>query len=186
MLCRRRYSFNPDGFARFAWALALGVLFVGESVEGGTLTHRTVALTGEPAPGTEDGVVFSSFTTGLNHWIMRPVIDDQGRVAFIALLTGDGVNESNQSGIWSEGSGDLSLVVRTGMQAPGTPAGVVFTGVPSDYLPVRSTWDNGDVPGPDRRKFLQHFYIWVLYALLAIKWHRKMRWPSMPCARSSV
>jgi len=95
------------------------MLFVGESVEGGTLTYRTVALTGEPAPGTEDGVVFSSFTTGLNHSFMHPVIDDQGRVAFIALLAGDGVNESNQSGIWSEGSGDLVLVVRTGMQAPG-------------------------------------------------------------------
>lgn len=109
---------------------------------GGLLFHK-VALTGEQVPGTEPGVIFLTFTTGLNHDIMRPKIDDQGRVAFIALLTGSGVDATNQSGIWSDATGGLSLVVRTGMQAPGTPDGVTFFGVPSDYLPFPPSFAGG-------------------------------------------
>jgi hypothetical protein len=78
-----------------------------------------VVRSGNPAPGTPDGVKFDSFffQTGFN---------DAGQVAFYAFLAGDGVNPSNDNGIWSEGSGTLSLVARTGSQAPGAPAGVTF------------------------------------------------------------
>ncbi len=107
------------------------------------LSYHKVALTGEPVPGTEPGVIFSVFTTGLSHSIMSPRIDDEGRPAFIALVTGPGVNETNQSGIWSDVDGALQLVVRTGMQAPGVPEGVVFTGVPSDYLPFPPSFQAG-------------------------------------------
>ncbi len=110
---------------------------------GARITYHKIALTGEPAPGTGPGVVFSTFTTGLNHSIMSPRIDEQGRPAFIALLTGPGVDQTNQSGIWTETDGELQLVVRTGMQAPGTPPGVVFSGVPSDYLPFPPSFEAG-------------------------------------------
>jgi hypothetical protein len=44
----------------------------------------------------------------------------------MADLTGSGVDVTNDSGIWSERSGALSLVVREGTQAPGLLAGVTF------------------------------------------------------------
>lgn len=109
----------------------------------GSLTYRKVALTGEDAPGTEPGTRFAVFTTGLNHSIMVPRIDEAGRVAFIALLDGIGVDETNRSGIWGESGGPLSLLVRTGMQAPGTSAGVVFAGVPNEYLPFPPDFSGG-------------------------------------------
>ena len=76
--------------------------------------YDKIALLGDQAPGTAPGVYFSSFTTPLNHSIMAPRIDAQGRAAFIALIAGPGVDPSNQSAIWSELGGELQLVVRTG------------------------------------------------------------------------
>ena len=46
----------------------------------------------------------------------------------MASLTGSGVDSTNNAGIWSEGSGSLALVARSGSQAPGTPSGVNFSG----------------------------------------------------------
>jgi hypothetical protein len=107
------------------------------------LLYRKVALTGEPAPGTEAGTTFAIFTTGLNHSIMVPQIDERGRVAIIALVQGAGVGTTNRSGIWAEDDGELKLVVRTGMHAPGTPSGVVFSGVPNEYLPFPPSFSEG-------------------------------------------
>ena len=55
-----------------------------------------------------------------------PVINDAGQVAFRANLAGSGVDSTNNQGIWSEGSGSLALVARTGSAAPGAPDGVNF------------------------------------------------------------
>ena len=41
------------------------------------------------------------------------------QVAFRANLTGSGVGSTNKVGVWSEGSGNLGLVARTGSGAPG-------------------------------------------------------------------
>src|SRR5207253_490978 len=49
-----------------------------------------------------------------------------GHTAFGGLLTGSGVDSTNSEGIWSEGTGTLSLVARGGMAAPGTVDGVTF------------------------------------------------------------
>jgi len=38
-----------------------------------------------------------------------------------------GVNATNQSGIWAEAAGSVTLVARTGSQAPGLPSGRNFT-----------------------------------------------------------
>lgn len=83
-----------------------------------TAAIRTVALMSQPAPGTPSGVTFGSFSV--------PVLNDSGRVAFYAGLNGTGVVTANGAGIWSEGLGSLSLVARSGSQAPGLPAGVNY------------------------------------------------------------
>jgi hypothetical protein len=84
-------------------------------------TLRTVALTGQQAPGTPEAVTFNSFGyASSGSFSFGPVINDAGQVAFGAQLTGSG------AGIWSEGSGNLALVARRGSQAPGAPDGATF------------------------------------------------------------
>ncbi|MCI0335644.1 MAG: hypothetical protein L0228_20740 [Planctomycetes bacterium] len=81
---------------------------------------RLVTREGNQAPGTSSGVNYLAFT--------EPVLNGAGQTAFYALLTGSGVDNTNDQGIWSEGSGTLDLVARKGSQAPGTPTGVNFGG----------------------------------------------------------
>jgi hypothetical protein len=87
-----------------------------------------IARQGEHAPGTGPNVVFDD--AGLD--FRRPLINGKGEVAFIADLQRGfgGVNASNNRGIWTDTGGDLHLVVRTGDQAPGAPAGAVFSDFP--------------------------------------------------------
>ena len=82
-----------------------------------------VAREGNQAPGTNTGVNFSSFD--------HPAINDAGQTVFRSHLTGIGVDDTNDSGIWSEAAGSLgnpALVAREGNQAPGTNTGVNFKG----------------------------------------------------------
>jgi hypothetical protein len=75
---------------------------------GGGAPHA-VARTGAagPGPGLGPGVVFSSF--------FDPVINDAGDISFIAVLTGTGVNSTNDRGIFTNaGGGTLRAVVREG------------------------------------------------------------------------
>ena len=55
------------------------------------------------------------------------MINNSGQTALVALLTGSGVDSTNNTGLWSEGSGTLSLVAREGSQPPGTLSGVSFS-----------------------------------------------------------
>ncbi len=85
-----------------------------------------VARSGSHAPGTPSGVNYFSF---LGSGLTSPVLNDAGSTAFRAQLTGSGiVGNTNDTGIWSEGSGSLALVARSGSQAPGTPSGENFSG----------------------------------------------------------
>lgn len=70
-----------------------------------------VARAWEPAPGTEDGVLF-------NFELMSPpVINDLGQVAFSATLRGPSIGSSNDRGIWAtDAEGTLQLVAREGDQ----------------------------------------------------------------------
>jgi hypothetical protein len=81
----------------------------------GSGSLRLVARRGSHAPGTPNGTNFAI--------LLYPVLNDAGQTAFRAILT------SGESGIWSEGTGELALVARGGMQAPGTPSGVTFSSV---------------------------------------------------------
>jgi hypothetical protein len=79
-----------------------------------------VARSSDQAPNALDGALFAAFST------LR--FNDAGQTAFIAILAADsgGVDIYNNEGIWSEGSGTLSMVARSGAPAPGTSTGVVF------------------------------------------------------------
>jgi hypothetical protein len=57
------------------------------------------------------GTMYSSFAP--------PILNDLGQVAF----RGDIFTPSSSTGIWSEGSGQLALVARTGQQAAGFATG---------------------------------------------------------------
>ncbi len=84
-------------------------------------THGTsslVARQGDAAPGTEAGTTFGGFES------LR--LNNAGQTAFLASLSGEGVDGSNSSGIFAEFNGAVGLVARAGEQAPGTEPGVHF------------------------------------------------------------
>ncbi|HAB15328.1 MAG TPA: hypothetical protein PLX89_11835 [Verrucomicrobiota bacterium] len=67
-----------------------------------------VAVSGQPAPGTTNGVKFSFASTGYFD------VDNEGNVVFTAELTGPGVGATNRSGIWWGPPGNSGLVMRAG------------------------------------------------------------------------
>ncbi len=74
-------------------------------------TYRTVAVTGDVAPGT-GGATWELF--------LPVVLNASGEVAFTATLAqGGAVDATNDLGMWSEGGGALALVERQGSPAPG-------------------------------------------------------------------
>jgi len=90
------------------------VLFSGEPND-----LRVVVEAGHSAPGTPDGVIFNGFSG-------RPAINNAGHVAFTGVISGTGVSSGNNSGIWSEATGELALVARRGFQAPSVSGGINF------------------------------------------------------------
>jgi hypothetical protein len=85
---------------------------------------QLVAREGTTAPGTA-----AAFAGGWGF----PRVNSSGVVAFPAAL-GAGADSSNNTGIWAGPPGALSLVARAGNAAPGTPAGVVFSGGMQNWL----------------------------------------------------
>jgi hypothetical protein len=84
---------------------------------------RTIAYTGQPAPGT--GVTFDLFFPPTIS--PRPFFSTTSHVMFTGRLFGSGVDQTNQYGIWMyEPIGGLALVARKGNQAPGFSAGTRF------------------------------------------------------------
>ena len=120
-----KLAHNESGQSAFnATVLGAGVLTTNDGViyaeeRGGAL--RLVAREGNTAPGALAGVNFSVL---LNSDF---AMNNAGQVAFLSSIAGPGVTFSNDRGIWSEGPGALSLVARTGTQAPGAPVGSNFT-----------------------------------------------------------
>lgn len=82
----------------------------------GEVDVRLVALTGEPAPGTEYVTVFWLFTNALNHSMMHPAIDDEGQVAFQgSLLDADGSVQYSAL-VMTDDDGALHKIVAVGDQ----------------------------------------------------------------------
>ena len=78
-----------------------------------------IALEGEHAPGTGDDVRFALF-------LSAPIVNAAGDVIFTALLEGQGVDASNDVGIWAADENGLRLIARTGDSAPGPGGEFVF------------------------------------------------------------
>lgn len=81
---------------------------------------QPVALVGERAPGVPTEAYF------INGQFKEPSTNRFGKIAFDTGLTGPGVDESNDEGIWSNRSGSLQLVAQAGQLAPGTVGDVRF------------------------------------------------------------
>jgi hypothetical protein len=117
-------TINEIGQVAFiAFAQAEGRAAVGGVwSEGGGQGLRLVALDGRSAPGIAGGIY-----TGLSETF--PLINDEGEVVFRArLVTAPGITTNNNSGIWIADAGQTpTLVLREGDNAPGAPAGAVFT-----------------------------------------------------------
>lgn len=86
------------------WAAWLIVAAVAADAARVDAALRTVALSGQVAPGT--AVTFDEFIT--------PAIGAGGHVAFRASLAGAGVDPSNQFGVWSYNGGAGGLLARGG------------------------------------------------------------------------
>jgi len=95
------------------------------SLDTGIWSNRSgsvelIALNGDPAPDTAAGIVFAVIS-------QRTFINTTDQIAFIGRLAGPGVDDTNDHGIWSDRSGSMELIVRSGEPAPGTSVGVNFT-----------------------------------------------------------
>jgi hypothetical protein len=76
---------------------------------------------GDHAPGIEGVVQFAD--------TFDPVMNAASRVAFVAAVDGEGVENANEMGLWSNATspdGSLHLIARQGDQAPGREPGFVF------------------------------------------------------------
>jgi hypothetical protein len=79
-------------------------------------TTSLIAREGSPAVGIGSGVSYASFYSTL--------FNGAGQTTFVASLTGPGVTTENDTAVWTERNGALTLIAREGDQAPGANAGV--------------------------------------------------------------
>ncbi len=76
---------------------------------------------GDQAPGIEGDVHFVD--------TFDPVMNASSRVAFLAAVNGEGIDGSNETGLWSNAmspDGSLRLIARQGDDVPGREQGFVF------------------------------------------------------------
>ncbi|MCP4249286.1 MAG: EF-hand domain-containing protein [bacterium] len=100
----------------------LGILLMLAAVHQGRaeVILQKVAFYGDPAPGVAD----AGFGAG---WDL-PAINNAGEVAFGARIRYLVPPFGSDLSLWKGTPGNLTLAVRTGDQAPGTPVGVTFAG----------------------------------------------------------
>lgn len=91
---------------------------IGATAHSTSAALRAVTLSGQHAPGTPAGITFSGTAS--------PALNAAGRTGFKAFLTGTGVTDKNNEGVWSEGVSGLRLIARAGDAAPGTGPNVTF------------------------------------------------------------
>lgn len=104
-------SINQYGDTAYLGRLtAPGVRSTLAVLAGNPVSVRT--RVGDEAVGIP-GAAFSFF--------LDPVLDDEGNVAFIARVTGQGVVPENDRGVWVHNGQTLQLVAREGGEAPGAP-----------------------------------------------------------------
>lgn len=91
---------------------------------------RVVARSGNTAPGMPQNVVFEGsevFDVGTN--LVRSILsmNNNDQVIFASTVVGEGINQGNNDGLWSEGRGNgLELIAREGDQIPNAESGVFY------------------------------------------------------------
>jgi len=103
---------------------------------------RLIAREGDPKPQIGPGVELGELGTGLS-------INNAGMVGLQSLITGPGVDASNDTALWIADASTLSLVARTGSQAPGVDPGLQYSSLSS--LLVNNAGQmafNGHLTGP--------------------------------------
>jgi len=91
---------------------------------GGTFAAVARSGVNGPGPNVGSGVNFNSLAT-------NPAFNEQGEVAFRAIVTGTGISTSNDVGLWATVGGSLQAIAREGPDGPGPAlgAGVIFASV---------------------------------------------------------
>jgi hypothetical protein len=123
--------------------IAFSSTFSGDGISGigiwagdpGSLA--VVMRSGNQAFGLADGIHYTDLSDPVTNSEGKVAFGSNGQVAFIAGLTGTGVSNSNDWGVWSGAIGSSRLVLRGGDHAPGTPQGVKFREI--EELTVNST-----------------------------------------------
>ncbi len=99
--------------------------------------YRTIALSGDPAPDTGEGVTLFNVLFEVN-FPAAPMIDDDANVSFHAVLEGPDIDPSifgNGSTVYTHLDGTLHLIARQAEPAPETRRGVTFQGFPIVLAP---------------------------------------------------
>ncbi len=120
----QRRSHGRVGLVRWTCFVVFVLTWGGFAI--GSVTYRTVVMSGEQAPDTPASTLFGdSFP---NSAFGSVHLNEQGEIAFIgSLVNGSGgVNRDNWVGVWSNVGGQMRLVARAGDQAPGVPADAAF------------------------------------------------------------
>jgi hypothetical protein len=110
---------------------------------------RTVALTGQSAPGLPSGTLFEQVYTRGPDYYSQPQIDNQGRVAFTAMFPS--LYLDHLYGYWSEGSGSLEMIAGSGTPPTGAPATtndfIMFAYPVLDHTGKSYFWSMSQGPG---------------------------------------
>jgi hypothetical protein len=120
---------NDDGQVAFRAGTNSGAGAAG-IIDGSAIWRDStlIARSDDIAPGTGSGVRFTGLWTPVPANSLR--LNAAGQVAFSGSLKGDGVSDSNDSGIWR----NSTLIVRTGDAAPGAAGGATFASLSNHQL----------------------------------------------------
>ncbi len=100
-------------------ASAMSIVAICASANDQVGSFRTIAIANEQAAGLPSGTNYAFFHTES----LR--INNAGKVAFMAELSGSGVNSSNNRAVFTDsGLSSLNFLARRGQQAEGMPPGV--------------------------------------------------------------
>lgn len=143
---RARGGDNPPGFdpgVQFlnfgnpainnAGQLAFGAVLAGTGIDQNNDTGIWSNVQGQFAPVAREGDIAPGFGSNFKFTAFRsadsydPIINSNGDVSFVADVTGPGITAQNDSGLWAQRNGLLTLLAREGDQAPGTPTGTLFS-----------------------------------------------------------
>jgi len=103
---------------------------------------QTVALSEWAAPGTEPGVTYGPT-------FFAPLLADRQVLFFAPTLSGAGVDNTNNLGLFAGPAEAVRLAARNGAQAPDTPPGVRYQGIEAPRVnPAGSVAFGSQLAGP--------------------------------------